>query len=815
MKGHFRLPSILFFGASSLAVIISIVSLVSALSWIDKPFPGFLIYKFPYVGSFSCMDWPSVKEGLKFMDRIVAADGRPIREGPEVLATAEEKNLGTQIHYTVERSGRLHIAVVPTIRFGWSDLATVLFVPFISGLVLFFLGLIVYVLKPNTSVSWVFFLFCLFSSIYTVTGFEIQSTYIFYLFHYLIIPFIPATLIHLGLIFPQRKSFLTHNPVFEYLVYLPAFLLALTYELYLLTFLRASTPHLLSWIPDIPNITAVSRIFTLSAVPAMIVLALHSMYKTSSIVMKRRAKMILLGVTFAFMPTGLIMLLGYFTKINFPWNFLSFFVLFFAASIAYSIVKHNLFDFDAIIRRSFGYILVTGGISGIYALFLYLFNLAFGRLDLNESPIFPLLFIFAVVFLFNPVRNRLQKLIDRVFFRLEYDYHEIVRKISETMRSLLSLDQIGKSIMDTALGDMAIDSGRIFLLNSEKQAYECLRCVPKGKDFSEPEDTVSAGVNEKLSADDPLMQKLAERKKEVTRYDIQEDPFFKKGREASQKAFDRLEATLIIPLIYEGRLNGFISLGDKKSGKYYQRADVNLLQTLANQGAVALENARLAEQMKSEEKVRANLARYLSPQIVDQIIKKDMQLNLGGDRKVVTVLFSDIRNFTRISESLPPVQLMKLLNEYFTEMARIIFENRGSLDKYIGDAIVAVFGSLIALENPAQAAIQAGIQMMNSLSIANKRWTAEYGLDIHIGIGINTGEVILGNIGSPERMEFTVIGDTVNIASRFSAAARPGQILITRETLTHLGPNINHLELTPIEIKGKTGKLKVFEIVYS
>ena len=235
---------------------------------------------------------------------------------------------------------------------------------------------------------------------------------------------------------------------------------------------------------------------------------------------------------------------------------------------------------------------------------------------------------------------------------------------------------------------------------------------------------------------------------------------------------------------------------------------------MAKQGVVAIENSMLVEQMKKDESVRANLARYLSPQIVDQVIKKDVQVNLGGDRKVVTVLFSDIRDFTRISETLPPDQLVQLLNEYFTEMARIIFENQGSLDKYIGDAIVAVFGSLISLDNPARTAVQAAIQMMKSLSTANQRWTAQYGFAINIGIGINTGEVILGNIGSPERMEFTVIGDTVNIASRFSGVARPGQILVTKETFQSWASDIPHRELSPIEVKGKTGKLEVFEMIY-
>ena len=130
--------------------------------------------------------------------------------------------------------------------------------------------------------------------------------------------------------------------------------------------------------------------------------------------------------------------------------------------------------------------------------------------------------------------------------------------------------------------------------------------------------------------------------------------------------------------------------------------------------------------MKNEELVRANLARYLSPQIVDQIIKNDVQVNLGGDRKEVTVLFSDIRNFTAISESME-------------------------------------------LENSAEAAVKASVEMMQEMVRLNENWKDQYGFNMEMGIGVNTGEVFLGNIGSPERMEFTVIGDTVNTASRFSS----------------------------------------------
>jgi len=295
---------------------------------------------------------------------------------------------------------------------------------------------------------------------------------------------------------------------------------------------------------------------------------------------------------------------------------------------------------------------------------------------------------------------------------------------------------------------------------------------------------------------------------------VAEDPRFVSVRDTCGQGFSELGASLALPLVHQNEVKAILALGYKKSGHFYTREEIELLETLGNQGAVAIENSRLADQMQKEEMVRTNLARYLSPQIVDQIIEKDVQVNLGGDRKVVTILFSDIRNFTTITETLPPDQLVAILNEYFTEMAKIIFDNNGSLDKYIGDALIAVFGSLIPLENTALPAARASIEMMQQMPVLHEKWMREYKFGMDIGIGLNTGEVFLGNIGSPERMEFTVIGDTVNVASRFSGLAKAGQILMTRETLTVLDGPLPYQELPPLAVKGKTGKLEVFSLDY-
>jgi class 3 adenylate cyclase len=452
-----------------------------------------------------------------------------------------------------------------------------------------------------------------------------------------------------------------------------------------------------------------------------------------------------------------------------------------------------------------GYVVVTAAVVGVYVLVSIFFNVFLGQYQVSQSKAFPIIFTLVIILIFNPLRNRIQSLVDRIFFRKEYDYGEIIDKISGAIASLLDLDHILRQLIKTFMQDMFINTSSVMLLNPAKTEYQVY--LADGERRSEIEKVI-------FKKDEPLIKIIEKEKKELTKYDILEDPKYKDVSGDCVNDFENLNATLMVPLVFQDAVIGLLNLGEKKSGKSYNREDIDLLRTLANQGAVAIQNAKLVDQMKAEEGVRTNLARYLSPQIVDQVIKKNVQVNLGGDRKVVTVLFSDIRNFTRISESMPPDKLVHLLNEYFTEMARIIFENQGSLDKYIGDAIVAVFGSLIPLESPGRTAVQAAIQMMQEMSSLNERWKNQYGFRMDIGIGINTGEVFLGNIGSPERMEFTVIGDTVNIASRFSDVAKPGQILITKETLSNLGPEIQYAELPPVEVKGKTGKLEVFEIPY-
>ena len=798
------IPAIVY-GSFSLAMIIAAISFYLALSLVNRPFPGFIIYQFARVGSLGETEWTGARAGIKLQDKIVSVDGRPVHTGGQIFDYSRKVPPGTPIQYTLTDKNQTKSIAVPTSIFNFKDFIIVFFLPYAGGLALLIIGLIVYIIKPAMSSSWIFYLFCFNIGVYMNTAVEIQTTYYFVVIHYLLTAFQGSMFFHLGLIFPEKKRMVLRHPSIEFWIYLPAVVLALLFEIQLFTLADSAPTGWTTLIPNVKILTAFTRIFIVLGILGFTSLIVSSLYRASSTVVKKRAQMILFGVTLAFLPTVSVFLVVHLFRLSFPFNYTIVFVLCFPAIMAYAIIRHNLFDADTIIRRTVGYAVVTAILVGSYVLISLGLNFLVGGTQLAQSKAFPILFTLVFILVFNPLRNRVQSLVDRIFFRKEYDPKAIIDRIGAAMTSLLDLPQILKQLVYTFSNDMFIDNSAVLLLNPATASY---RVHLSEGDKRLRMEAVS------FQRTEALPQIIENEKKELTKYDVMEDPKYKKLCLDCAQNFSTLYASLIIPMVLRGEVIGFISLGDKKSGKFYNREDIDLLRTLASQGAVAIENARMADQMKNEELVRANLARYLSPQIVDQIIQNDVQVNLGGDRKEVTVLFSDIRNFTSISESMKPEQLVEFLNEYFTEMARIIFANQGSLNKYIGDAIAAVFGSLIPLENSAEPAVKTSVEMMREMVRLNERWKDRYGFNMEMGIGVNTGEVFLGNIGSPERMEFTVIGDTVNTASRFSSLAKGRQVLATRTARDHLGPDFQIRQLTSTMVKGKAEEVEVFEILY-
>jgi adenylate cyclase len=213
--------------------------------------------------------------------------------------------------------------------------------------------------------------------------------------------------------------------------------------------------------------------------------------------------------------------------------------------------------------------------------------------------------------------------------------------------------------------------------------------------------------------------------------------------------------------------------------------------------------------------IRHAFKHYVSQNVVDEILADPKKLVLGGERKQLSVLFSDIRGFTTFSEKNNPEVVVKYLNEYMEAMTQVIFEYHGTVDKFVGDEIMAIFGAPTSKqsEKHAEQAVRCALAMNDKLSELQMRWRQEGREVLEAGIGINTGEMVVGNMGSRDRMDYTVIGDSVNLAARLCGSAKGRQILVPRSTFDLVSAWVESRALEPITVKGKSEALEVFEIL--
>jgi adenylate cyclase len=259
----------------------------------------------------------------------------------------------------------------------------------------------------------------------------------------------------------------------------------------------------------------------------------------------------------------------------------------------------------------------------------------------------------------------------------------------------------------------------------------------------------------------------------------------------------------VLGILYVDNLTATHSFADE---------DLEFLIAFGGLTAIAIENSQLSERIRREALVRSNFERYFSPNIASVIAEQQDAGKLPSQKLPVVVFFSDIRGFTPMSETMNPDEIAGLLTDYFTEMVDIVFEHSGTLDKFMGDAIMALWGAPIGHADDADRAMQCAIDQLETLEKMNAKWKESGRQPLAIGIGINYGEVFAGNIGSNRRLEYTVIGDAVNTASRLCSSAGGNEILISEPFYKALKnpPKVEALE--PIQVKGKTKKVPVYRV---
>lgn len=373
-----------------------------------------------------------------------------------------------------------------------------------------------------------------------------------------------------------------------------------------------------------------------------------------------------------------------------------------------------------------------------------------------------------------------------------------IYKASQIISSDFDLDKRISRVLDLALTEMRADRG-FLMLREEGTDQLNVRLARE--------------MGHELKASSPSMG-IAHRAA------IDGEPVLMSGSEADSKfgkresiIRQRILAAMCVPLQIENRSIGSLYVDSRRPDITFTEEDLELLQAMANQSALAIENVRLYQRMLETEKKRANLSRFLSPTIVDMLMNEKNEVQLGGQKRPVTILFCDIRGFTPISESLTPDRLVELLNEYFASMTETIFEHRGTLDKYIGDSVMGLFGAPVSQGEDAVLAVQAGMAMQARNQALNVERTKRGLPGFDIGIGINTGEVFTGYIGSPKRMDFTVIGDHVNVASRLCSIAPAGKVIIGETTYAAIRNLVDVRSAGTPVLKGKTEQINAYEVL--
>jgi len=243
----------------------------------------------------------------------------------------------------------------------------------------------------------------------------------------------------------------------------------------------------------------------------------------------------------------------------------------------------------------------------------------------------------------------------------------------------------------------------------------------------------------------------------------------------------QIETGMYAPLLWQGEALGAVCVDNPQADSTFTDDDLRLLLTVAHYAAMAVANQQMQEELRREAAIKSNLLRQFSPKIAERLLTHRGRLRLGGERSEVTILCSDIRGFTNLSKEMEPDDVVEMLNDYFARLIPIIFAHDGTVDKFVGDAILAVFGSPEPDTEQHQKAVRAALEMQAAMAVLNAERQKRNDVTCDIGIGVHCGEVLHGFIGASDRMEFTVIGDAVNRAAHYCDGARAGEVLISPE----------------------------------
>ena len=795
-----------------LAVVLltALICAVASVQWIDRVFPGALINERMVIGNVGRYTWTGIGAGLKYPDKVLEVDGRPVGSMAELDEIVLRAQPGRAMRYVLERDGQQFEATVATMRFTWLDLAATFGLMTVAGVTYMSIGAVVFLLKPATRASWAFLLLSFCVGVYGISAFDLLATHLgFVRMHFIALAFFAGALFHLSLVFPEQRAAIERRPWLQWLPY------------GLATVLIAGLLVLYPALPFMRFYRFIMLYLILSTL-ALVLASLWAYFAKTSALASQRAKVILFGAALAFPIPAVAHGASLFAGVPIQQNFLAIPLVVFPASVAYAIAKHNLFDADVHIKRAIGYGVMTGIVAVAYlsmqTLMKSLAHPVFGE---YADRIYPLLFAVLIVFFFNPVSQNVQNVVDRLFFRARSDYKKTISVVSDALTSMLNVDEIVKQVAATVRTEMFVEAAGVVVLEPETQTCQTFFLTDDA--CSDTESTPVA-----VSFDDPMVQLLQAQKTLITKFDLEEDPYYHAVKDVCLESFSRLRISLAIPLIYHGRVTGVLAIGQKQSGHFFAREDVELLGTMANQAAVAIQNAtehqrvvRYAEELETSlrriqllESIKTNLSKFV-PKTVQELIEESPQAPVFDKRELdVSVLFADMTGYTRLSAEMEQDQLNRLVERYFGAFLDEIMKHGGDVNETAGDGLMVIFKAADPRQH-ARAAVLAALGIQQRTVEINAKMSDRLE-PIMMKVGVNSG---LASVGATKiegaagtRWTYTASGTTTNVAARLAALAQGGSVVISEETQTRIGGEFKAEDIGPQALKNVPNPVRAFRL---
>ncbi|MEE4270845.1 MAG: adenylate/guanylate cyclase domain-containing protein [Thermoanaerobaculales bacterium] len=377
---------------------------------------------------------------------------------------------------------------------------------------------------------------------------------------------------------------------------------------------------------------------------------------------------------------------------------------------------------------------------------------------------------------------------------------EVLAQVGKTLIEVGELEPVLEQVMDVVFDELLVDRGFIVLLDGEGD--------PQLESFRTRE---SAGEEPEVPISRTILDMVTQRKVAILTHDAQADQRFESGQSVR---IHQIRSAMCAPLWLRERVIGVIYVDSPLHVGSFSTADLDLLTALANYAAVGIERARLNERIRSERAARDRLERYHSPAVIEAVLGGVDHEEPSVTLRETSIMFADIVGFTARCESLPPEEVAAFLNQFFSLAADAIFEFGGTLDKFIGDAVMAFFGAPLPQDDHAERAVRAALALTASLEAWNRDRLAD-GIDpIKIRVAVHSGPVVVGDIGSASRVDYTVLGNTVNIAARLEEfVASPGSIVVGESTHAAVKDLFATESLGEVPLKGLSKKIGAFRIV--